>query len=221
MRTRLLVIASALLMTAALALVFLFVPTDAGQGIIQRIFYFHVPVAWVAFLAFFVTFVAGIIYLVKRNLFWDSLASRSAEIGLIFTTLVLVTGSIWARSEWNTWWTWEARLTTSLVLWFIYLSYFVIRAFISDPAMRARFAAVVGIVGFIDVPIVMFSVNNRGLHPGGENNSIFHEGLGGLMLVTLIVSVFAFTALYLMFLDISTRIEEDRREIKMIRDSKE
>jgi len=221
LRTRLLVIASALLMTAALALVFLFVPTDAGQGIIQRIFYFHVPVAWVAFLAFFVTFVAGIIYLVKRNLFWDSLASRSAEIGLIFTTLVLVTGSIWARSEWNTWWTWEARLTTSLVLWFIYLSYFVIRAFISDPAMRARFAAVVGIVGFIDVPIVMFSVNNRGLHPGGENNSIFHEGLGGLMLVTLIVSVFAFTALYLMFLDISTRIEEDRREIKMIRDSKE
>jgi heme exporter protein C len=109
-------------------MVFVYVPADSAQGNIQRIFYFHVPVAWIAFLSFFVTFVAGIVYLVKRNPFWDMIGSASAEVGLVFGTLILITGSIWARPVWGVWWTWDARLTASLVLWLIYIAYFIIRS---------------------------------------------------------------------------------------------
>lgn len=103
------------LFVAGLYLVFLYVPTEETMGIVQRIFYFHVPVAWVAFLAFFIVFIASIMYLSKRDEKWDRLAGASAEIGLVFTSLVLITGSIWARPIWGAWWVWEPRLTTSLV----------------------------------------------------------------------------------------------------------
>jgi heme exporter protein C len=199
----------------SLAMVFLFVETDAGMGIIQRIFYFHVPVAWVAFFAFFITFTAGIAYLIKRNIFWDVVASVSAEIGLIFTTLVLVTGSIWARSEWGKWWEWEPRLTASLVLWLIYLSYFIIRAYIKEDEQRARFSAVFGIVGFVDVPIVMISVKLASIHPSG---TIFEEGLEGVMLTTLLLSISAFTLLYFLFMEVGISIQKDRQELKNIKE---
>ncbi|MCL2140950.1 MAG: cytochrome c biogenesis protein, partial [Dehalococcoidia bacterium] len=133
---KIILLASAILMLVSLSMIFVFVPTEAQQGVIQRIFYFHVPVAWVAFFAFFVTFVAGVGYLIKRNLHWDTIASISAEIGLVFTTLILITGSIWARPIWGVWWTWDARLTASLVLWLIYLSYFILRAYISEDERR-------------------------------------------------------------------------------------
>jgi heme exporter protein C len=150
MRPRIALIMSILLILIALFMVFVYVPTDKDMGIIQRIFYFHVPVAWIAFAAFFVTFLASIAYLVKRKPWWDFVASASAEIGLIFTTLVLITGSIWAKPIWGVWWTWDARLTSSLVLWLIYIAYFIVRAYVSEEERRFRYAAVIGIFGFID-----------------------------------------------------------------------
>ncbi len=139
-----------------------------------RIFYFHVPLAWVAFLAFFIVFLASILYLRTAQPQYDSIALSAAEVGVVFTTLVLVTGSIWARPVWGTWWSWDARLTTTLVLWFIYMGYLMLRSYISDERRAARFSAVVGIVGFLDVPIVYQSVVWwRTLHPGP---TVFAEG---------------------------------------------
>ena len=217
MRPRILLVLSTLLVLTALFMVFVYVPTDAGQGIIQRIFYFHVPVAWVAFLAFFVTFIAGIAYLSRRNPFWDMVASASAEIGLVFTTLILITGSIWARPMWGVWWTWDARLTSSLVLWLIYLSYFIVRSYIADEDRRARFAAVVGIIGFVDVPIVGLAIQ---LAPTQHPSAIIFEGgLAGSMLATLLVSIAAFTVLYMLFLAVCVHLKEDERELKSLKEA--
>jgi len=217
MRPRILLVLSTLLILAALFMVFVYVPTDAEQGNIQRIFYFHVSVAWIAFLAFFVTFVAGIAYLAKRNPFWDMVASASAEIGLVFTTLILITGSIWARPMWGVWWTWDARLTSSLVLWLIYLSYFIVRSYITDEERKARFAAVVGIIGFVDVPIVALAIQfSRTQHPSAL---IFEGGLAGSMLVTLLVSIAAFTALYLLFLAVRVHLKEDESELNSLKEA--
>ena len=182
------------LMIAALYMVFIYVPTEKNTGIVQRIFYFHVPVAWVSFLAFFVTFVASILYLTKRREKWDAIACASAEAGVIFTTLVLVTGPIWAKPVWGIWWTWDARLTTSLVLWLIYVAYLLVRSFAVEPAKSARYGAVIGIVGFIDVPLVFVTVNLwRTQHP---TTIIFEGGLTPAMLATLLVCIAAFTVLY-------------------------
>jgi len=184
------------LMIAALYMVFVYVPTEKHSGIIQRIFYFHVPVAWVSFLAFFVTFVASIGYLWKREIKWDAIACASAEIGILFTTLVLITGPIWAKPAWGIWWTWDARLTTSLVLWLIYIAYLLVRRLTADPAQGARYGAVIGIVGFIDVPIVFLTVNLwRTQHP---TTIIFEGGLTPPMIVTLLVCIAAFTVLYVL-----------------------
>jgi heme exporter protein C len=182
------------LMLAALYMVFVYVPTDKETGVIQRIFYMHVPLAWVAFLAFFITFVYGIVYLAKRDAKYDYIAHASAEVGVVFTTLMLITGCIWAKPAWGIWWTWDARLTTTLVLWLIYVAYLLVRGYASEPARAARLGAVVGIVGFIDVPIVFLTVNLwRTQHP---TMIIFEGGLTGSMQATLMVCIAAFTLLY-------------------------
>jgi len=186
------------LMMAALFMVFVYVPTEKNTGVVQRIFYFHVPVAWVSFLAFFITFIFSILYLWKRETKWDSIACASAEIGVIFTTLVLITGPIWAKPAWGIWWTWDARLTTSLVLWLIYIAYLLVRSLASEPSQGARYGAVIGIVGFIDVPIVFLTVNLwRTQHP---STIIFEGGLTTPMLITLMVCLAAFTVLYVLML---------------------
>src|SRR5581483_2904919 len=150
----------------ALAMIVFYVPTDRVQGVVQRLFYFHLPLAWIAYLAFFMVLVASIAYLVTRNLRWDTIARASVELGVLFTTLTLVTGSLWGKPIWNTWWTWDARLTTTLVLWFIYVGYMMLRAYTPDLERAARFGAILGIVGFVDIPIVHFSVQWwRTLHP--------------------------------------------------------
>jgi len=164
------------------------------MGIIQRIFYFHVPLAWVAFLAFFIVFIGSILYLWKRDRKWDVIASSSAEIGIIFTIVVLITGSIWAKPIWGVWWAWEPRLTTALVLCLVYIAYLVVRSFAAEESRGARFAAIVGIVGFIDVPIVALAITLwRTQHPGPV---IFDGGLVPNMLLTLLVCLAAFTTLY-------------------------
>lgn len=195
---KMLMMLSLALFVGALYLVFAYVPTEEGMGVVQRIFYFHVPVAWVAFLAFFIVFLGSILYLWKRENKWDVIASSSAEVGVVFTTLVLVTGSIWARAVWGAWWTWDARLTTALVLWLIYIAYLLVRSYAAHEQQSARFAAVVGIVGFLDVPIVALAITLwRTQHPGAL---VFQGGLAPPMLLTLLVCLAAFTTLYALLL---------------------
>ena len=207
---------SFILLVGALYLVFIYVPTDETIGIVQRIFYFHVPVAWVAFLAFFIVFIGSILYLWKRESKWDIIASSSAEVGIVFTTLVLITGSIWAKPIWGVWWVWDARLTTSLVLWLIYVAYLIVRAYATEEHRGARFAAVVGIVGFIDVPIVALAITLwRTQHPGPV---IFQGGLAPSMLLTLLVCLAAFTTLYFLLLIQGISIKNDEGETKRLRE---
>ncbi|HET7037401.1 MAG TPA: cytochrome c biogenesis protein CcsA [Thermomicrobiaceae bacterium] len=197
-----------LTMALSLYLMFIYAPADAVQGNAQRIFYIHVPMAWDAYLAFFVVFVAGIGYLWKRSAFWDQLGRASAEIGLVLTTLVLISGSLWGRPIWGTWWTWDARLTTTLILWFMYLGYFMLRAYAGERERAARFAAVLGIVAFVDVPINYLSVQWwRTLHPT-EVVSLEHAAMPGSMLLTLMVSLLAFTLLYVFLLRQKWAIEQ-------------
>lgn len=208
---------SLVLFVTALYMVFIYVPTEETMGIVQRIFYFHVPVAWVAFLAFFIVFLSSIFYLWRRDDRWDIIASSSAEVGIVFTTLVLITGSIWAKPIWGVWWTWEPRLTTALVLWLIYIAYLLVRAYATEKQQGARFAAVVGIVGFIDVPIVALAITLwRTQHPGPV---IFQGGLTPSMLATLMVSLTAFTTLYCLLLIQRVAIKQDEVELEKLKKS--
>lgn len=169
---------------------FFYAAREKVMGDIQRIFYFHAPAGMICFLAFFVTFIASIGYLATRRRGWDIVGHASAEIGLLFCTIVLMTGPLWARPVWGTYWTWEARLTTTLILWLLYAGYLLVRRYTDDPEQKARFAAVVGIIGFLDVPIVYWSIRVwRGHHPlvlkvsggGGLEESMKPVFLGGIL----------------------------------------
>ncbi len=208
---------SLVLMITALYLVFVYVPTEKEMGIVQRIFYLMVPMGWLAMLSFFIVFISSILYLKKREEKWDVLGYSSAEIGIVFTTLSLITGSIWAKPIWGVWWTWEEpRLTATLVLWFIYLAYLIVRSLTTEEYRGATFAAVVGIVGFIDIPIVALATTLwRGIHPGAV---IFQGGLAPPMLLTLLVSIAAFTALYFLILSQRISLKNDELEIRRLQE---
>jgi heme exporter protein C len=161
-----LAVITGVLMLVDLYFIFMVAPTDAVLGHVQRVFYFHVPIAIMSFLAFFVVFIASLMYLFKRSPKWDAFAHASAEVGVVFVTLALISGIIWARPVWNTWWTWEPRLTTTLILWLIYVAYLMVRSYAPTQSKGAIYAAVVGIIGFVDVPIVYYSVVWwRSIHP--------------------------------------------------------
>src|SRR5438128_8955259 len=182
-------------MMISIVMIFLYVPTDAIEGIPQRIFYFHIPIAWIGMLAFGVLAVASIGYLWKKDERWDWLARASAEVGTIFITLALITGSIWGRTTWGTWWTWDARLTTTLILWFIYIGHMMLRSYMGRTPDSARSAAVLAIIGVIDVPIIYESVNWwRTLHPQAEVGT--PGALPPSVVLTLMISVVTFTLLY-------------------------
>jgi heme exporter protein C len=134
------------------------VPADALQGEVQRLMYVHVPSAWLAFFAFFVVFCMSVLYIVQRKPRWDLVAVSSAEIGVVFTALTLAQGSLWGKPTWGVWWVWDPRLTTTAILLMVYVGYLMVRSFADDPEKRARWSAVVGIVGFVQVPIVYLSV---------------------------------------------------------------
>jgi heme exporter protein C len=190
-----------------LYLAFFYAPADALQGDVQRIMYIHVPTAWVAFFAFFVVFVSSLIYLWRRLPEADRLAYASAEVGVLFTALTLIDGSIWGKPTWGIWWTWDARLTTTAILFVMYIGYLMLRSFVEDPDRRARLAALVGIVAFIDVPITYMSVLwFRTLH---QPPSIQRGGasMPDSMLFTLLFNVGAYTLVYLFFLVKRIRIE--------------
>ncbi|HLI50631.1 MAG TPA: cytochrome c biogenesis protein CcsA [Thermomicrobiaceae bacterium] len=206
--TAILGVASLLLVSIAVYMALVYAPTDAVQGQPQRLFYLHVPIAWVGFLSWFIVFVGAIGYLVKRDRRFDQVSRSAAEIGLIFLSLVLLTGSIWGRPIWGTWWVWDARLTTTLILWFIGLAYFLVRGYVNDPDKAARYSAVVGIIGFIDVPIIYESVNWwRTLHPTSVMDTPGGPAMPGSMLITLLVSLLAFTVLYACLMSLKISIE--------------
>ena len=195
-------LASIAAMLASLFMVFIYVPTEAQQGLVQRIFYFHLPCAWVAFLAFGLVAIAAILYLWLGSQIWDDLSYAAAEIGMLFCTLVLITGSIWAKPIWGTWWTWDSRLTTTFILWLLYGGYLLLRAFAGDSPEVARFAAVIGIVGVVDVPVIIVSVRLwRTIHPAVL---LTRQGGHGLqdprMIATLLVALGAFSLLFVWLL---------------------
>jgi heme exporter protein C len=169
------------------------VSPDRLQGDVQRLMYVHVPAAWLAFLAFFIVFLMSVLYLIQRDLKWDRVAHASAEIGVVFTVLTLALGSMWGKPTWGVWWTWDPRLTTTAIMLAIYVGYLAIRSFADDPDKRARWAAIVGIIGFANVPIVYLSVIWwRTLHqPPSSPRSVSPE-----ILWTLLFNVFAFTLVY-------------------------
>ncbi len=193
-----------------------YAPTERTMGDVQRIFYFHVPSAWVGFLAFFVVFVASLMFLWKRERRWDALALSAAEIGVVFITLVLLTGPMWARKAWGVFWVWDARLTTSLILWMIYIGYLMLRS-TAESERRARFAAVLAIVGFIDVPIIFISVQIwRTMHP---ELLIGTEGsLAPQMTQTLMVCLLSFTWLFAYLLIQRLRLEQARDQVNVLRE---
>lgn len=196
----------------ALATALLGVPADATQGDVQRIMYIHVPSAWLAYLAFFVTMAAGLGYLVRRDPGLDRIAVSSAEIGVVFTGLAIATGAIWGRPTWGRWWDWDPRLTTTAVLFLVYVGYLLLRSVVADPDRRARVAAVIGLVGFLNVPIVHFSVLWwRSLH---QPPTVLRPGdpsIDPLLLAQLLYSVVAFTLLYLWLL--GQRVALERLEV--------
>lgn len=206
------------LLGLALVMALFVSPTERSQGNIQRIFYLHLPVIWVAYLAFFVVFVCSILYLWQRWDRYDRVARSSAEIGLLFTSLVLITGSIWARPIWGTWWTWDARLTTTLMLWFIFAAYVTLRGVMADQPQSARYAAVLGIVGFLDIPIIHQSVVWwRTLHPLSVVLAEGGPAMPPIMVQTVAVSLAAFTALYAWLLIQRVRLESIRAEREQTR----
>ncbi|WP_077589139.1 cytochrome c biogenesis protein [Planococcus lenghuensis] len=211
----------ALLATAALLiqfyLSFFYAPTERFMGHIQRIMYFHVPSAFVAFAAFFLVFIGGVLYLYTKNKKWDYLAVSAAEIGVIFTTIVLITGSLWARPVWNAWWVWEdPRLVTSLILWFIYIAYLLIRASVKGDERIRRFAAIFGIIGFLDVPLVYFSVKWwRTIHPKVIDEQGVH--MPAEMAQTLFYSIFAFQLFFVALLIYRFLLEVQKNRVRELK----
>ncbi|MDA1191348.1 MAG: cytochrome c biogenesis protein [Candidatus Poribacteria bacterium] len=182
------------LVMAAVVFVFTRAPIEVEMQEAQKIFYFHVGSAWTMFLAFIVTGIYGIVYLVKRNPRADAIAGASAEVGFVYGTIVLLTGMTWARSAWNTWWNWEPRLTSMLVMWLIYAGYLVFRSSVQGEAKR-RFSSVYGILAMVMVPIVYFSIKLWGslLHPPQDTV----RRLDPLMYWGLALGCLTMTAVYL------------------------
>jgi heme exporter protein C len=206
-------------MLAALWLIFMVVPTEAQMGIVQRIFYFHVASAWVAFGGFFTVAGASAVYLWKGSAGADRLAIASAEVGVLFCTLVLITGPIWARPIWGVWWTWDPRLTMTVILWAIYAGYLMLRAFGGEDEGVARYAAVLGIVGVLDIPVIRVSVRLlHGIHPSVLSRP---EGGSGLvdpsMRVALYVSSLAMLLLAGWLVALRMRAERLTTEVAALR----
>ena len=194
-------------------LIYMYAPVERSMGLVQKIFYLHLPLAWWGLASFFVVFAASIAYLRSRRPWWDHLARAGAELGLVLATLALVSGSVWARHSWGVWWTWDPRLTTTLVLCFVYAGYLALRGLDLPQQRKGTLCAVVGIVAFLDVPLVFVSARLwRSIHP-----AVFAAEGGGLeaeMRLTVLACVASFGLLWLAFLalrarqlDLAARIE--------------
>ncbi len=201
-------------MGVALYMIFIWAPTETNQGAVQRILYFHVPIAWGAMLGIFVVSGSSIMYLWKKEEKWDRLAVASAEVGVVFGGLMLLTGMIWARPVWSVWWTGEAKLTTALILFFIYVAYLMFRAYFPPGAQRQRLAAIIGVIGAVDTPIIYFAANLWAqAHPPiitgpvADSDSALGSDLGTVLLVATVA--FSFLFVYLVQSRYKIRKSED------------
>ena len=200
-----------LALIAGLAAGFGYAPPEATQGNVQRIMYLHVPSVLTAYLAFVLVLIGSVGYLLTRRPGWDRLAASAAEIGVVFTAITILSGSIWGRPTWGVWWTWDARLTATAVLLLVYVGYLLLRAMVDEPEMRARYAAVVGIVGAANIPIVHFSVYWwRALHQPAAMLGPGRAPMPEWMKMVVLVNWIAFTLLFAYFL--SRRLEIARLE---------
>ncbi len=205
-------------MVGALYLIFLYAPTEDTMGEVQRIFYIHVPSAWTAFVAYFIVFLGSLGYLVRRSRFADDLAHSACEVGFVFCSCVLVTGPLWAKPVWGIWWTWDARLTSTFILWLLFVSYLMLRSYLINPERAALLAAVVGIIGFLDVIVDYMAIRWwRTQHPqpvmgGGEGS-----GLDPRMRLTLFVAWGASLCLFFYLLRQRLWLGETRQELNALR----
>ena len=199
-----LLIGSALLMALTLYLVYFWAPTEQNLGVSQRIFYFHVPLGWIGMVSIIIVAIASLMHLFTGRQRWDDLAYSTAELGVIYASLILVTGAIWGKPVWGVWWTWDPKLTTTLVLWFIYVAYLMIRAYGPMGSQGRRFASVIALIGAIDAPIIyMASIWWRTAHPALNIGPAADEAeaIGSTRIyLTLLVSVIAFTVMYIALL---------------------
>ena len=212
-RTQLIGLLAAIFLFVAIYLVFSFAEIEMTMLEVQKIFYFHISSAFTLFLAFGVTFISSILYLIKRLDKYDTIALVSTEIGIVFGVVVFTTGPIWARFAWNTWWNWEPRLTSALILWLIYVAYLILRSALPEEKKRV-YSAVLGIIGFLNVPIVYFSVElwQGGLHPDTSTKM----NLPPTMQIAWLISWLALTLLYLFLLMFRYRAEQMKLELEMI-----
>jgi len=185
----------------AVGMVFFYAPTEATMGQVQRVFYFHVATAWVGMLGFLVAAIVGVIYLIRKEHRWDIAGLAAVEISLVFFFIAIVSGSIWARPTWGTWWTWDPRLTTATIVELVYAAYLLLRSGIEDPDQRARFGAVYSILGFLSVPLTFVSIRLlRTIHPvvigGGNANADGDFSMTPKMLQTFMFSLFAFSVIF-------------------------
>ena len=195
-------IVSLVLLAAATYFALVYAPTEAIMGAVQRVFYFHVATAWVGMLGFIAAGVAGIAYLRTQSSKWDIIVLAAVEISLVFFFITIVLGSIWARPIWNTWWTWDPRLTTAAITELIYIAYFMLRQGIEDPDRRARFGAVYTLVGAVSVPITFMAIRLfRTIHPvvigNGDPNSSGGFAMTGDMKVAFFFALFTFTVIFI------------------------
>ena len=191
-------------LAAALWMALAYAPREAVMGDVQRVFYFHVAAGWTGMLGYFGAVITSIMYLRKHQAAWDAASLAGVEIGLVFTGLCVISGSIWARPIWNTWWTWDPRLTTSFIMELIYAAYLLLRRGVEDPGQRGRFSAVYAIIGFITVPLTFLSIRIfRTIHPviigAGSTAASGSFEMSARMLQTFIFSLIAFTILFAAF----------------------
>ena len=198
-------ILSGLLFLGALWMVFVYAPLEAVMNYVQKIFYFHIANAWVGMLGFMAAAVAGIVYLVKKDMKWDIVELAAVEISLVFFSITIASGSIWAKPSWGTWWTWDARLTTAAILEMIYLAYLLLRQGIEDPEQRARFGAVYTLIGSLSVPITFFSIRIwQTIHPAvigaGSSSAVGSFGMTPKMLATMFYCLGTFSVIFVTLL---------------------
>ena len=197
---RILDILSLILLAVATWMVFFYAPLEAVMGQVQRVFYFHVATGWLGLLAFLLAAAAGVIYLARPAKKWDILAVAAVEIGLVYSFVNIVSGSVWARPAWNTWWTWDPRLVTATIMELVYLAYLMLRQGIEEPERRARYGAIMAILAAVTVPITYYSIRIwRTIHPvvigSGDPTAEGSFDMTSRMLVTLLFAVLTFTVM--------------------------
>ena len=192
---------SVILLAVATYLALVYAPTEQVMGEVQRVFYFHIGTAWVGLLGFVLSALLGIVYLITKNMKWDIVEVAAVEISVVFFFITIVLGSVWARPAWNTWWTWDPRLTTAAITELVYVAYFMLRSGIDDPERRARFGAVYALLGGLSAPITFMAIRLfRSIHPvviGAANENQDKMNMSGDMRVAFFFALFAFTVIFI------------------------